>query len=229
LGISLAILAGIFIAHRGDFSQNTTNITTGQTQQSQSDQSTDQALALDVLANLPVKERASKAGYTREQFGGNWASWGKCDVRQQILNRDLVEIKLDNDGCTVLSGVLHDPYTDKIIDFKRGSGTSSAIQIDHVVAISNAWQTGAQDLSQQVRKQLYQDPLELIAVDGPTNAKKSDGDAATWLPPNKSFHCQYVARQIAVKIKYSLWVTSAEHDAMAGVLKSCPDERLPAP
>ncbi len=195
----------------------------------QKDNST-QPLATDELAKLPIKGRAPKTGYSREQFGGDWAKWGKCDVREQILQRDLTDIKLGDDGCTVESGVLeHDPYSGKTINFTRGTTTSSAIQIDHVVAISDAWQTGAQQLSKATREQMYQDPLELIAVDGPTNNKKSDGDAATWLPPNKSFRCQYVARQIAVKVKYSLWVTSAEHDAMAEVIATCPSERLPEP
>ena len=150
-------------------------------------------------------------------------------MRDKILARDLTNVKSKNDTCEVASGVLRDPYTGKTINFMRGAETSSAIQIDHVVAIGNAWQTGAQQISQAEREQMYNDPLELLAVDGPANQQKSDGDAATWLPPNKSFRCEYIARQIAVKQKYSLWVTSAERDAMTRILASCPDERLPEP
>lgn len=65
-------------------------------------------------------------------------------------------------------------------------------------------------------------------MDGPTNQQKSDGDAATWLPPNKSYRCDYVARQISVKSSYGLWVTRAEHDAMARVLADCRDTATPA-
>jgi len=110
----------------------------------------------------------------------------------------------------------------------RGQSTSAAVQIDHVVALSDAWQKGAQQLIADRRKQLANDPYNLLAVDGPSNQRKSDGDAATWLPANKSFRCSYVARQIGVKAKYSLWVTQAEHDAMSRVLSSCPAQTVPA-
>jgi len=122
---------------------------------------------------------------------------------------------------------LQDPYTGKTIDFVRGASTSGDVQIDHVVALSDAWQTGAQLLIKDERISLANDPLELLAVDGPANQQKSDGDAATWLPSNIAFRCQYVARQIAVKIKYSLWVTQPEKQAIKSVLSNCPDQRLP--
>ncbi|MFC7657082.1 HNH endonuclease family protein [Pseudonocardia benzenivorans] len=127
----------------------------------------------------------------------------------------------------MLTGSLHDPYTGKNISFVRGQGTSEAVQIDHVVALSDAWQKGAQQLDPATRTLLGNDPLNLLAVDGPTNQSKGDGDAATWLPPTKSYRCDYVARQVAVKQKYGLWVTAAERDAIAGVLAGCPGEPLP--
>ena len=101
------------------------------------------------------------------------------------------------------------------------------MQIDHVVALSDAWQKGAQQLTEAQRLSFANDPLNLLAVDGPANQQKSDGDAATWLPPNKSYRCDYVARQISVKSSYGLWVTRAEHDAMARVLGDCPDTAAP--
>lgn len=179
--------------------------------------------ALSVLGSLAVKGRAPKTGYARTQFGNGWATSGGCDTRERILQRDLVNTVV-SDGCKVMSGLLHDPYTGKDITFTRGVDTSSAVQIDHVVALSDAWQTGAQQLTADQRQQLANDPLELLAVDGPANQQKSDGDAATWLPSNKPFRCQYVARQIAVKAKYSLWVTAAEKEAIQRVLASCPDQ-----
>jgi hypothetical protein len=105
--------------------------------------------------------------------------------------------------------------------------TSSAVQIDHVVALSDAWQKGAQALNANQRYGLYNDPLNLLAVDGPTNASKGDRDAASWLPPNKSYRCAFVARQIAVKLKYKLWLVSAEKTAMNQVLSTCPKQKLP--
>jgi hypothetical protein len=127
----------------------------------------------------------------------------------------------------VQSGILADPYTGTTINFLRGSATSTAVQIDHVVALSDAWQKGAQQLTTEQRTAFANDPLNLHATDGPTNMKKGDGDAATWLPPNKGFRCEYVARQISVKATYNLWVTQAEHDAMARILADCSGQLAP--
>jgi len=184
--------------------------------------------AIDVLNTIAIKGRAPKTDYTREQFGANWAINNGCDTRNIILNRDLTNVVVDTE-CNVTSGTLNDPYTGTVIQFTRGSDTSNAVQIDHVVALSDAWQKGAQQLSLDTRQTLANDPLELLAVSGPTNLQKGDGDAATWLPSNKTFRCQYVARQIAVKQKYSLWMTQAEHDAIDLVLSKCPNQKLPIP
>jgi len=188
--------------------------------------------ALDVLATIPVKGRAPKTGYSRDQFGQAWADVDRngCDTRNDMLRRDLTELGLKpgTRDCVVLSGILNDPYTATLINFLRGTSTSPAVQIDHVVALSDAWQKGAQQLTEAQRLSFANDPLNLLAVDGPTNQQKSDGDAATWLPPNKSYRCDYVARQISVKSNYGLWVTRAEHDAMARVLADCRDSSIPA-
>jgi hypothetical protein len=187
--------------------------------------------ALDVLATIPVKGRAPKTGYSRDQFGQAWADvdHNGCDTRNDMLRRDLTAaaLKPGTHDCVVLSGVLNDPYTASLINFLRGNSTSTAVQIDHVVALSDAWQKGAQQLTAAQRLSFANDPLNLLAVDGPANMKKSDGDAATWLPPNKSYRCAYVARQISVKSSYRLWVTQAEHDAMARILADCPDTAAP--
>lgn len=185
----------------------------------------------EALAKLDIKGRAPKTGYSRSQFGEGWNVTNGCDTRNRILQRDLTDITYaptaDAVVCKVQSGTLNDPYTGKTIRFVRGEGTSDDIQIDHVVALSDAWQKGAQGLDAATRNTLANDPLELLAVDGAANQNKSDGDAATWLPPNKAYRCAYVARQIAVKTKYKLWITRAEYDAMNGVLRSCPGQTLP--
>lgn len=187
--------------------------------------------ATEVLDSLEVKGRAPKTGYKRTQFGKAWADvdHNGCDTRNDILNRDLTGVrhKWRTHNCVVKSGKLHDPYTGKDIKFKKGKKTSTAVQIDHVVALSDAWQKGAQKLSEERRTALANDPYNLLAVQGRANQKKSDGDAATWLPSNKGFRCEYVARQIGVKHKYSLWVTQAEKEAMAKVLSSCPTQTVP--
>jgi Protein of unknown function (DUF1524) len=192
--------------------------------------------ALAGLATLPVKGRAPMTGYSRAQFGPAWTDdvsvaggHNGCDTRNDILRRDLtmVAVKSGTRGCVVATGVLHDPYASATIHFVRGETTSEAVQIDHVVALGDAWQTGAQQLSLTVRTNLANDPLELLAVSGPANDQKGDADAATWLPPNKGFRCQYVARQVAVKMRYRLWVTPAERAAITRVLVTCPGQTLP--
>ncbi|MCU1516883.1 MAG: Excalibur domain protein [Pseudarthrobacter sp.] len=186
--------------------------------------------AVDLLATLAIKGRAPKTGYDRGLFGQAWADVDRngCDTRNDILKRDLTGIWYTNSvPCKVQTGTLADPYTGSSISFVRGSATSTAVQIDHVVALSDAWQKGAQQLSTEQRTAFANDPLNLQATDGPTNLKKGDGDAATWLPPNKGFRCEYVARQISVKATYSLWVTQAEHDAMATILADCSGQLAP--
>lgn len=196
--------------------------------------------ALRILNTLPVKGRAPKTGYSRAQFGDAWSDidHNGCDTRNDILNRDLTAKQHKNSrGCVVISGILNDPYTGKVINFMRGKDTSEQVQIDHVVALSDAWQSGAQEISAQERLQLANDPENLLAVDGPANQQKSDSDAATWLPANASFRCSYVARQIRVKAKYHLWVKPAEKEAMINVLTPCagaaakpaPDTPAPVP
>lgn len=195
--------------------------------QSINEQAATPGSALAALGELAVKGRAAKTGYAREQFGAGWAEVDGCDMRNLILQRDLSVKVLGADACTVLSGTLTDPYTNKTIAFQRGAITSDDVQIDHVVALSDAWQKGAQGLDIAGRAEFSNDPLNLLAVDGPTNQAKGDSDAASWLPPVRNYRCQFVARQIAVKAKYELWVTAAERDAMRSVLRTCPDQPLP--
>ena len=187
--------------------------------------------ASSVLSSLPVKGRAPKTGYARAQFGQAWADVDRngCDTRNDMLKRDLTEIvyKVKTRNCVVATGILLDRYSGETINFVRGNVTSMEVQIDHVVALSNAWQTGAFKLTVLQRTALANDPMNLFAVKGRLNLQKSDGDAATWLPPLKSFRCAYVAQQIAVKAKYSLWVTAPEKEAMARILTACPKQLLP--
>ena len=188
-------------------------------------------MATAVLETLAVKGRAPKTGYTRAQFGPAWADVDRngCDTRNDILKRDLTSItyRAKTRNCVVESGTLIDRYSGETINFVKGNISSMEVQIDHVVALSNAWQTGAFKLSVDQRKALSNDPLNLFAVKGRLNSQKGDGDAATWLPPLKSFRCSYVAQQIAVKAKYSLWVTAPEKAAMVSILAKCPTQKVP--
>jgi hypothetical protein len=190
-----------------------------------------QGSALAALALLAVKGRAPTTGYDREQYGAGWVDTDRngCDTRNDVLARDLTaeQFQPGTRDCVVASGVLVDPYSGATILFQRGQGTSELVQIDHVVSLSNSWQTGAQGWDADRRAAFANDPLNLLAVDGSLNNQKRDGDTATWLPPDRGYRCAYVARQVAVKAAYGLWTTQAEHDAMATVLATCPDQPLP--
>ncbi len=177
--------------------------------------------ALKILDQILVKGRAPKTNYSRQQFSPNWGKINNCDLRNLILQRDLTDLELAEDNCRVISGVLDDNYSGERIYFKRGAGTSNQVQIDHIVAVSDAWQKGAQSWSASKKYRFYNDPLNLIAVKASQNQQKSDSDAASWLPKNKRFRCQYITRQIEVKHKYDLWVTPAEKQMMSKQLKLC--------
>jgi len=190
-----------------------------------------QAAPIDALAalnNLEVKGRAPKTGYARSQFP-HWSDPDRngCDARNDTLKRDLTNItyKVGTRDCKVIAGQLLDPFSGKVITFLA---TKVVIDIDHVVALSNAWQTGAAYFDKNKRSQIANDPLNLLAVDSKLNRQKGDGDAATWLPPSKAFRCEYVARQVAVKAKYGLWVTQPEKVAIDKILSTCVGQKLPA-
>ncbi len=189
--------------------------------------SANEPTALAVLNQLEVKGRAPKTGYSRAAFT-HWSDLNRdgCDSRNEILKRDLTQIvfKTGTRDCKVISGQLLDPFSGKTLIF---SSSKSTVDIDHLVSLSNAWQTGAAYLDKKTRESLANDPLNLLAVDAKLNRQKGDGDAATWLPPLKSFRCEYVAIQVAVKAKYLLWVTSAEREAIIKVLDNCPGQLIP--
>ena len=185
--------------------------------------------ASDALDTLTVQGRGPKTGYSREAFGPRWADVDRngCDTRNDVLNRDL-GAKVWRPGthqCVVVAGVVRDPYTGRRLVFAKAD--AEAVQIDHVVALSDAWQKGAAQWDDARRQAFANDPLNLLAVDGPMNSRKGDGDAATWLPPQRSYRCRYVARQVAVKAKWELSVTPPEHDAIARVLSRCREQRVP--
>ena len=164
------------------------------------------------------------AGYSRAKFGPAWedVDLNRCDTRNDILARDLRPRSFKGESeCKVAEGKLDDPYTGMTISFVQGKKTSSAVQIDHVVALAAAWRTGAKQWTSDLRLFYANDPLVLLAVDGPTNSAKGDKDAANWLPPNSAYHCKYVAKQISIKTKYELWVTQSEQTEMAEVIADC--------
>lgn len=176
-----------------------------------------------LLAKLETHDLETDEKYNRsEQFYSSWPSIDGCSLRQRIIKRDFTTTTLDSDNCTVIAGTYTEPYTGKELTFSVKTEISKGIQIDHIVALSNAWQTGAQNLSSDERYALATDSLNLVAADADANQEKLDADASEWLPPNRAFRCEYVARQISVKYKYRLWVTESERAAMQEVLSDCP-------
>lgn len=188
--------------------------------------------ALKNVDFLFVNDAPRPPKYDREaQFGKAWtdannAEFGGngCDTRNDILKRDLVDVTFsDSKECTVATGVLeNDPYTGRTIDFRRGSQTSRLVQIEHIVALKNAWDSGAWKWTQQERIDYANDPSLLIAVDGPENGAKGDKSADKWLVPNNpAYQCTYAAKQVEIKNSYGLSVTSAEQSALRNVLSQC--------
>lgn len=189
--------------------------------------------AIESLDRLPVKGKASAAGYSRAQFGSAWTDATSrplardgCDTRSNIVGRDSTHatFKPGTRGCVVLTSTIHDPYTGRTISYRRGDASAA---VEHVVALKNAWITGGQLLTLEERTELANDPANLLTVSSNINSAKGASDAASWLPPNKAYRCDYAARQIAVKSTYRLWVTPAEKTALERVLERCPGQPLP--
>ncbi len=189
---------------------------------------TEAARQLRELAVRSADEASAVPDYDRQAFGQRWADTDHngCDTRNDILARDLARptFKPGTRDCVVLTGTLAEPYTGTTIQFQRGDKSSALVQIDHVVALADAWRSGAWQWDAQRRQEFANDPENLLAVDGAANEDKSASSADQWLPPNAAFRCDYVKRQIAVKYAYGLSVTQAEQDAMATQLTTCSND-----
>lgn len=178
---------------------------------------------IEALGGIEVSD-AADIDYDREgQFGADWLDTNDngCSTRNDILARDLQYTDIDSDGCTVLTGLLIDPYTGDSIDFTRGQSTSMAVQIDHVVPLSLAARHGALDWTEEDRIEFANDPINLLAVDGATNEAKSDLAVGEWLPPNEAFHCEFVSIYVNVVDTYGLSMPASDAEAAEQVLAGC--------
>jgi Protein of unknown function (DUF1524) len=180
------------------------------------------------LSGLPVKGWDRMTDFSRYRFGEPWSDdvnvefgHNGCNTRDDILRRDLTELAVRPSTCYAQSGVLIDPYTGASIAFVRSPETSEAVQIDHVVSLSDAWYKGAREWDDQRRRDFANDPRNLLAVSAKANFDKAFRDANAWLPPNQAFRCEFVARQVSVKAAYRLWVSANEKRAIAAVLDHC--------
>lgn len=178
------------------------------------------------LAGLIVSDAVPSAGYEARLFNFNGFDFDRngCDSRNDTLARDLTEVvfREGSNNCRVESGILHDRYSDESLPVTRDQ-----VDIDHVVALGNAWASGAATWSPERRQDFANDPLVLVATLATHNRAKASSDASRWLPPNAATHCAYAARQVAVKERYELTVTTAERGVLQEILADCPDEPLP--
>ena len=186
--------------------------------------------ALELVETLEVMGRGPMSDFDRALFGEPWADvdGNGCDTRNDVLRRDLTDVTVRSDGCAVTAGTLMDPFSGVGRPFERGPETSPLVQIDHVVALADAWQKGARTWTPDRRTRFANDPLNLLAVDGALNQAKGAGDVATWLPPDRGYWCPYAARVVAVKATYGLAVTAAEGERLTEILGTCPQEPLPS-
>lgn len=183
--------------------------------------------ALEALETLTVAPFSSTSKYQRANFGETWEDIDSngCETREDILKRDIPNATIKG-KCDVRKGSFSDPYTGKTINFNADDGKGGGVDIDHIIPLSLGWKTGASEWDAAKRLKFANDPLNLMASDSGENRKKGDKDASAYLPPNKAFHCEYVARQVSVRVKYGTWITPAEKSAIYTVLQSCPTQPL---
>lgn len=195
--------------------------------------------ALALLSTLPVKGRAPKTGYSREQFGQEWSDaagnfeWTRngCDTRNDVLARDLapsgnVTFKPGTHRCKVLAGtLLYERYTGAI-NYRFDSTDdeyATDLDIEHVVPLAWVWQHGAQLWPEEHRAAFANAPDVLFAGDPSQNRQHVDAGPAAWLPANKAYRCAYVTTWVHVLNRWGLWVNPADQQAMERILLRCVD------
>ncbi len=182
------------------------------------------------LDRLVVRARPNGTeGYRRDAFGSDWVDTDDngCNQRDDVLLRDAVPgtTRVQTQGACdhdVVAGTWHDPYTGRTLTFTdlKDLRQAEAIQIDHVVPLAEAWVSGARRWSRTRREAFANDLDELLAVDGPTNMSKGDGDPASWRP-RRGYQCTYARRWIAVKTRYRLEIDGSEKAALNQMLGLC--------
>ena len=186
--------------------------------------------ALDEARSMPVSA-AHPQGYNRMQYFGTWQPYpqmgGRATTRDYVLKRDMTNVTLNRYN-QVQSGTFHDPYTNQIMQFKRGKDTSALIQVDHVVALQDAWSSGLwQDSRAGDRMRYANDPDVLLASEGKANMAKGAGmdwqndSNPVWLTPYEPYHCDYMAKRVYIKNKWHLSMTAGEKNQTTRLLEAC--------
>ena len=188
----------------------------------------------DVLAGIVLVPRRIRGNdYRRSAFGESWdddnsapGGHNGCDTRDDILTRDLVartHVRTKHCPQAVAAGTLRDPYTNETVAFIRGEQVGASVQIDHIVPLAFAWDMGARDWPDPLRKRFANDPANLLAVDGQANQDKGDLPPGEWMPPNTAFWCQYALQFIEVLRGYRLPVDEASARELRNAAVSCPN------
>ncbi|WP_029114949.1 HNH endonuclease family protein [Mycobacterium sp. URHB0044] len=191
------------------------------------------APGVDVLAGIPeIPQRIHGNDYRRAAFGDTWTDdntapggHNGCDTRNDVLDRDLLDktyVSITRCPTAVATGTLHDPYTNAVIPFTRGAQVGAAVQIDHIVPLALAWDLGARNWPDELRVRFANDPANLLAVDGPANQEKGDGQPAVWMPPNHAFWCQYAVQFAEVLRGYGLPIDQPSAVVLRDAATTCP-------
>jgi hypothetical protein len=178
-----------------------------------------------VLATIPVAKE-HHGGYERELFGYPADADGdSCDTRSEVLQRDSMSpAQVDPSGCVVVAGDWLSPW-DGVTQTSPGE-----LEIDHVVALKEAWDSGAWQWG-PARLQAYGNDLDdarsLRAVTVAVNRDKGDNDPSNWLPPDPDAVCAYLADWVAIKARWGLSTDPSEAGRIRNVLTArCPDETV---
>ena len=194
--------------------------------------------AVRVLSTLAVADQTDKSSDRKDHDWANAADGRHAayNTRDLVLDRDLSGTTHKANGRVATGTLDPEPYTGGTVHFVQGkankaeggsaSATDGGIQIDHVVAYAEAYNSGLKDRTEEQRDAYYTDPDVLLAVQARANNAKKDADAAGWMPSWDAFRCDYAALQIGIKAKYSLTVDQKEHDALASTLAQCPAQKV---
>jgi hypothetical protein len=173
-------------------------------------------LALDLLSMVRV-EREHRGGYERDFFGYPARFGGGCDTRDEVLQRDSQSlVQMDPVGCTVVAGDWYSPYDDLWFE------TPQDIEIDHVVALKEAWDSGAWQWGTAALEAFgndLTDPRTLRAVSGDSNREKSDKDPSNWLPRNAADVCRFAGDWTAIKARWGLSMDESEHGRLRNLFR----------
>ncbi|MFF7705493.1 HNH endonuclease family protein [Streptomyces lydicus] len=172
----------------------------------------------DAIEVLP-QAAESRDGYERSKFK-HWidADHDGCNTRAEVLLAEAITPPTLGPGCKLSGGTWLSYYDDQIVD------GASGLDIDHMVPLAEAWDSGASQWT-AARRQSYANDLgadrSLVAVTAKTNRQKADQDPAEWMPPATDARCTYLSDWVSTKLRWSLTVDRRERDALRQLAASC--------